>query len=526
MKLTGTIFLSILAFILVIYYLVCGIYLNNLGYYNHESLFYIEKSKIVFEGLGNRLKVMGLTSPILPFYATFLFNIFSTTLAPVLASAVGTAALFYIIATTVAKRLNDDGYIWLLLILFLFHPGIIYTAASGKSIYLVLIFFFLFFLNLFKFYRSNTTFHVSIASLCLVILIFCDYKFIWLTLFFIPLVLSITINSLNLGEQESIFRLFISFNSPSLRRKLINKTFALYIILFSLPLAAVLCYKLLNLTHANDLNYFAESPYATWNVLIDKLSFDQLTTNTNYKIPETSILLSARVVLFCPMILIAMYLFRESTYQVLTILIPFAFIEFLHIKYDKVFLAYQYYMIFLILAYLCVIFKAHTIKNHKSFKILLLLTVLVQLYFGWYYLRTSSIAEEQNFANAFFNRQQDKTQADNVDVANYLNSLPTESHVLLDDAIAYGIVAFTHDIKPVIIPYESNFLSALESPDKYVDYIVVATAKNIVSGYTQLNEKYIFSVKRTIPNVNFRKVFETDDWIVYRVITNRSGNTL
>jgi hypothetical protein len=50
MKLTGTIFLSILALILVIYYLVCGIYLNNLGYYNHESLFYIEKSKIVFEG--------------------------------------------------------------------------------------------------------------------------------------------------------------------------------------------------------------------------------------------------------------------------------------------------------------------------------------------------------------------------------------------------------------------------------------------------------------------------------------------
>jgi hypothetical protein len=226
------------------------------------------------------------------------------------------------------------------------------------------------------------------------------------------------------------------------------------------------------------------------------------------------------------MILIAIYLFRESTYQVLTILIPFAFIEFLHIKYDKVFLAYQYYMIFLILAYLCVIFKAHTIKNHKSFKILLLLTVFVQLYFGWYYLRTSYIAEEQNFANAFFNRQQDTIQADNVDVANYLNSLPTESHILLDDAIAYGIVAFTKDIKPVIMPYEGNFLSALESPDKYVDYIVVATAKNIVSGYTQLNEKYIFSVKRTIPNVNFRKVFVTDDWIVYRVITNRSGNTL
>ncbi|MFD0765715.1 hypothetical protein ACFQZI_12705 [Mucilaginibacter lutimaris] len=524
MKLTGTIYLFILTFILVVYYLVCGVYLNNLGYYNHESLFYIEKSKIVFEGLGNRLKVMGLTSPIIPFYATFLFTIFSQTLAPVLASAVGTAILFYVIASTVARRLNDDGYIWLLLILFLFHPGIIYTAASGKSIYLILTFFFLFFLNLFKFYRSNTTFHVSIASLCLVILIFCDYRFIWLTLFFLPLVLSITIHSLNLGEQESIFRLFLSFNSPSLRRKLVNKTFALYIILFSLPLAAVLCYKLLNLTHANDLNYFAESPYATWNVLIDKLSFDQLTTNTAYQIPETSILLSFRVVLFAPMILIAVYLFRESTYQVLTILIPFAFIEFLHIKYDKVFLAYQYYLIFLILAYLCVIFKAHVVKNHGAFKLLLLVTVLIQLYTGWYFLRNSAITEERNFVKVFIKDKKADLQMDNEEIANYLNSLPSDAHVLLDDAIAYGVVAFTHDIKPLIMPYRGNYLSALETPDKYVDYVVVATAKNPVSGYTQLNNKYILSIRQTIPDVNFRKVFQTDDWVVYRVITGESGN--
>ncbi|GGH16296.1 hypothetical protein [Mucilaginibacter phyllosphaerae] len=524
MKLTGTLYLFILTFILVIYYLVCGIYLNRIGYYNHESLFYIEKTKIVFEGLGNRLKVMGLTSPILPFYVSFIFSPFKT-LAPVLASALGTAALFYVIASTVAKRLNDDGYIWLLLIIFLFHPGIIYTASSGKSIYLILIFFFLFFLNLFKFYKSNTTFHVSIASICLVGLIFCDYKFIWLTLFFLPLVLSITIHSLNLGEQESIFRLFLSFNSPSLRRKLANKTFALYIILFSLPLAAVLCYKLLNLTHANDLNYFNESPYATWNVLVDKLSFDQLTTDTAYRIPETSILLSAQVLLFAPMILIAIYLFRESTYQVLTLLIPFAFIEFLHIKYSKVFLAYQYYLIFLILAFLGVIFKAHTVKKQKGFKLLLLVTVLFQLYVGWYYLKTSSIAEEKNFASVLVNRHVDDVYKDNIDVASYLNSLPGDAHVLIDDAIGYGVIAFTQDIKPVIMPYQGSFLSALESPDKYVDYIVVATAKNVVSGYTQLNNKYILTIRKTIPDVNFRKVFETDDWTVYRVITNETGNS-
>jgi len=502
----------------MVYYLVCGIYLNNLGYYNHESLFYIEKARLVFDGVGNRLKVMGLTSPMIPFMSTFFFTTISYTLAPVLASAIGTAGMFFIMASTLIKRLNDDFFMWLLLALFLFHPGMLYVACSGKGIYLTLIFFFLFFLNLLKFYRSNTTFHVSIASICLVTLIFCDYRFVWLTLFFLPLVLAITIHSLNLGEQESIFRLFLSFNSPSLRRKLVNKTFSLYVILFALPLVAVLCYKLLNLTHANDLNYFNESPYATWNVLVDKLTFDQLTTNTNYQIPEISLLLSARVLLFCPMILIAIYLFRESTYQVLTLLTPFAFIEFLHLKYDKVYMAYEYYMIFIILAFLCVIFKWQTVKNQFVYKIMLVIAVVIQLYAGWYYLKTSSVMEEREFLTVLTDRQPDLAHTGDADVANYLNSLPGDVHILMDDAIAYPIVAFTRDINTLTLPYQSNFLSALESPDKYTDYIVIATAKNAVTGYTQLNNKYPLSIKRSIPQLLFRKVYETDNWIVYRLV--------
>src|SRR5258708_3928884 len=253
----GLYLILITAFIAA-YYLLLGIYLNKLGYYNQESLFYIEKTKILLDGLGNRLKVMGLTAPILPFYGAFIFSK-GGLLAPVIASAVGTALLFYIMALTLIKRTNDDFYLVMLIVLFLFHPGLLYAACSGKSIYMVLIFFYLFFFHIIRFYSSNTTFHISIASICLVILVFCDYKFIWLTLFFIPLVLFIATQSLNLGEKETIFRLYQSFNNPALRRKLVNKTFAIYVILFILPLASILIYKMLNLTHANDFDYFLES---------------------------------------------------------------------------------------------------------------------------------------------------------------------------------------------------------------------------------------------------------------------------
>jgi hypothetical protein len=512
-------FLFIVTVMLAAYYMVVGVYMNHWGYYNQESIFYIEKTKIIFEGLGNRIKVMGLTAPLLPFYCAIIFSSISTFLAPVIASALGTAALFYIITSAMNTRIkNDDFYVCMVAILFFLHPGMLYVATSGKAIYLVLIFFFLFFFNLLKFYRSNTTFHVSLASMSLVTLIFCDYKFIWICLFFIPLVLAITLQSLNLGEKESIFRLFLSFNSPSLRRKLVGKTFAIYIILFILPIASVISYKLLNLTHASDLDYFIESPYATWNVLVDKLNYDMTTAATNYQLPDLSILVSVRVIYFCPLILVAIYLFRESTYQALTILTPFAFVEFLHIKYDKLFLTYQYYLIFLILALLCLIFKAKTVKNQKLFKLIVFIVILMQLYTGYIFLSKSFIHDEKSFITTLINRKSNPDQNETMEVSAFINSLPKNTHVLMDDAIAYPIAAFTDDIKRLTLPYQNVFLSAIETPYHYDDYILVATPKNPFTGYTQLNNKYIPLIRMVNSGINYKRVFETDSWILYKVI--------
>jgi hypothetical protein len=520
MRISKSQYLFIITAVLAVYYLAVGIYMNHLGYYNQESIFYIEKTKIIFEGLGNRIKVMGLTSPLLPFYCSIIFSSISTFLAPVIASALGTAALFYILASTLRTRIpNDDFYFYLFVALFFLHPGLLYVATSGKAIYLVLISFFLFFFNLLKFYRSNTTFHVSLSSIALVTLIFCDYKFVWLCLFFIPLVLAITLQSLNLGEKESIFRLFLSFNSPSLRRKLVSKTFAIYIIMFILPIASIICYKLLNLTHASDLNYFIESPYATWNVLVDKLNYDITTAATNYQLPELSVLVSVRVIYFCPLILVAIYLFRESTYQALTILSPFAFIEFLHIKYDKLYITYEYYLIFLVLSLLCLIFKALVVKNQKVFKIIVSVAVLAQLYTGYAFLKGSFIHDEKAFITTLTSGEHNMDQAEIMDMAGYINSLPKNAHVLMDDAVAYPVAAFTNDIRKLTLPYQDLFLSAIETPYRYDDYILIATAKNPFTGYTQLNNKYIPAIRIVNSGINYRRVHESDNWILYKIIS-------
>src|ERR1700692_119357 len=145
-------YLLFISIVLAVYYLVWAIYLNKVGYVSQEALFYIEKSRIIFDGLGTRLRVMGLTAPIIPFYISFIFSLISRQplLAPVIASAVCTALLFFIMATALLKHLKDEFYVWVLLVIFLFHPSILYAACSGKSIAVVLIFFFLFFINLIK----------------------------------------------------------------------------------------------------------------------------------------------------------------------------------------------------------------------------------------------------------------------------------------------------------------------------------------------------------------------------------------
>jgi len=518
MRQSKSFYLLIITLVLAAYYLFCGIYLNKLGYSNAESLFYIEKAKIIFDGLGDRIKVMGLTSPIFPFYATFIFTVLSYPLAPLIASAIGTAILFNVMASALVRNITDEFFLFILIAIFLFHPGILFVACSGKGVYLSLIFFFLFFQNILKFYNSNT-FHISIASICLVILVFCDYKFIWLTLFFIPLILAIAIQSLNLGEKESIFRLFLSFNSPSLRRKLISKTFALYIIIFILPIASIIGYKLLNLTHAADLDYFLESPYSTWNVLSDKLNFDHIVgVRADNSLPEEiSLLISFKALIFCPLMIFAIYMFRRSTYQLLTLITPFALIEFLHIKYDTVYLAYEYYLIFLILALLCVIVKAQTIRRIRTLKIILCILIPIQIFTGYLFLNNSMISEEKEFITMLIQRQPSDEQRDNRDLASYINSIPPTSRILVDDAIAYPIVAYVNNIRQLTMPYQDEFSSAIESPAKYDDFILVATAKNVATGYTQLNNKYIDIIRQGNGSLYLRRVFETDDWLLYQI---------
>ncbi len=234
-------------------------------------------------------------------------------------------------------------------------------------------------------------------------------------------------------------------------------------------------------------------------------------------------LISARMLMFCPLMVFAVILFRKNPYQVLTLLTPYAFVEFLHIKYEKVFIAHQYYLIFLILALLCFIIKAQPVKNTILLKVVLSILIVVQFGTGYYFLANSLIDDERNFISAIQNRNtvKDETedeQDENRDMANYLNGLPDGVKVMVDDAVAYPIVAFVNNVGDMVMPYQENFISAVETPGQYVTYILIANARNRLAGYTILNNRYgpiVYQMGNSSSTLD--KAYETEHWTLYRL---------
>jgi hypothetical protein len=92
---------------------------------------------------------------------------------------------------------------------------------------------------------------------------------------------------------------------------------------------------------------------------------------------------------------------------------------------------------------------------------------------------------------------------------------------LVDDANAYPVAAFVKDIHAITLPYQASFLSAIENPNKYVDYVLVTSFENPVGGFTQLNYKYKTVMERK-NDIKLYSVFSSDNWMILKVVSSNS----
>lgn len=512
-----------IALFLMVYYLIVSWVLHRTGYEHSEAMFIAEKIKLLFETDDNTLLTLGTTFPSLIFLSALIFTPFGYPFAPILASTAYTVILFYLLLKDFEKStLPRRIFIPMLLLVFAFHPGIVYAAISGRGVASILLFFYLVFRSLFRYYKSQTSFYLSMSSIFLSCLVFCDYNFIWLILAFFPFIFLISLDGLKLSkDQQPIIQYFESLNNRSQRRKLTNRTLAIYIIVFLLPFGALYLFKTLNLYHAGDATYFLNSQYANWHVTGNESIGSLIASGAADNITEQNqIVFQVYILLLTPLLVLLFFMFKGNLYELFTLLAPFILISIILLD-NQVYITIEYYLIFLVLAFLGISFYAGKKFKTKLLYPILMAVAIANIFTGIFYFLHSSDREEKLFFSSFkkISQWKDERQtSEEYKLASYISDITDDTHkILMDDAAAYKIMAHLRTLKTVILPVNNNFITIVENPKLGARFICIAKLNNRLRSFTVLNE---FNIHQMELRQQFHPVlmFETNSWAIYKIV--------
>ncbi|MCG9900904.1 MAG: hypothetical protein MH132_12945 [Hydrotalea sp.] len=519
-KLPGHI-IRILSLMMVVYYLFLSWVTHRAGFDHSEALFLSEKLRLLFETDEQTLLILGTTFPSIPFLSSIVFSPLGYLFAPIACSILFTVLLFYFIL----MDFNEDSsfsprlFLPIVLIIFILHPGIIYSATSGRSNAASFFFFYMVYRSFFKFYQTQTSFYLSMSSIFLSCLIFCNFNFIWLLIAFFPFIVLVSLEGLKISkDQPPMNQYFEAINIRSQRRKLTNRTVAIYIVIFMLPFGAAGLFYYLNNTHAANGVYFLSSQYANWRVtgldFIDGLLEQFADTNLRY---QTQLVFQGYALLLTPLLIGTLFFFRGKLYETFTVISPFIWMSVILLS-ARYYLTIEYYLFLLILAFTILIFKISS--RHKKgvlYPVLIIATVLNIGTGILYFKRTNDVLETQ-FYSVLTNSKtwfEPRTESENARIARFINEIADEGNkVLLDDAAAYTIVPYLESLKKVVLPLQESFVTVVENPPLGARYMVVAKRVNKLHNYTVLNAYNLALMQKRI-NLQPLMLLETDNWVVY-----------
>lgn len=508
---------------MLVYYIVVSWLIHRTGYEHSEALFMAEKIKLLFEAPNNTLLTLGTTFPTVTFLSSIAFSPFGYPYAPVLASTTFTTLLFYFLLDDFSQSaLPKKVFLPMLCLLFAFHPGLIFAAVSGRGVGAIIFFFYLLFRSLFRYYRTQTTFYLSMASIYLTCLIFCDHNFIWLLLAFFPFIVLVSIDGLKIKRDgPPIIQYFEAVNITSQRRKLANRTLAIYVIVFLLPIGTLFLFRTLNFYHAGDAAYYLNSQYANWHVTGNISIGELLTSNALLNVSEQSqLIFQVYILLLTPLLILVFVLFKGTMYELFTLLAPFILLTILLLD-NQYYLTVEFYLIFLILALIGLCFYAG--KKYKS-KILwpvIMAVALLNIFTGILYFNRTSDPEESLFFNTFKKMKKwnpERNTNEDYRLADFISNIANDQNkILMDDAAAYKVIAHLRSLRGIILPINDNFLTVVENPKLEAKYICVVKSNNKLRNFTVLNEYNLNLMKKRL-NVKPVLMFETETWAVYKLV--------
>ena len=510
--------LCLISFLLFGYYIYIAYLLYSGGLHSNEALFFTEKSALLHEGDVDEIKLAGLTFPQLPFIFSWVFSFLGMGVSPVLASALGTSALFFIITSSISAHQYRNWLFWGILITFTLHPAFIFFAVSGKSSYMVLIFFYLFVMSIFRYFSTNTSYHISVASIYFTLLIFCSFKFSWLMLFILPIIFFVALQSMTVAKNDPMDKIAIAFNTKSIRRKLANKTLAVYLIIFALPITAILIFRMLNQTYTGDADYYLNSPYANYSAITDQTdNLNNLADNKLGRIfPEVHFLVTVRMLIFAPLLLLCLGIFKSINRNIFMVFSLFFFMEFLKIKYPNVYIPIHFYAAFICLCW-AVIANAKSTRTLRFNKHFYFSIIILQLVTAYLTMNASPLPEEKKYQDALVSimTQKPLERDDDEKLSSYIKKISANDGILADDANAYQIIALTGSAKIFLTPGENRFLAAVAQPVNHVSYILATKKESQYDSFGLLNNNTVQTLR--LKGISLHPVCSNKNWILWHI---------
>ncbi|HCT23212.1 MAG TPA: hypothetical protein DIW54_07715, partial [Chitinophagaceae bacterium] len=322
-------------------------------------------------------------------------------------------------------------------------------------------------------------------------------------------------------DQPPVLQYHEALNNRSLRRKLANRTAAIYIIIFLLPLGAIYLFRTLNQAHAGNPEYFLSSQYSNWAITglkaIDNLLVDAKGTILT---KQTQIVYHFFILLLTPLFIVALVLYKGKIYELMTILSPFILLSVLLIA-NRFYLSVEYLLIFLMLAMLILIYYAgKTDHSVRRMRVMIFIGIILSNIGGFYYFSKTNDVEEKDFYEALLKGgafKEDRALSEQKQIAQFIQDVTDGGgKVMIDDAAAYGIVAHLESLNNILLPFQPSFVTVVENPTLSVNYMCIAKRENRLHNFTVLNAYNIEQMRRRI-GLNLLVMFETPNWVLYKI---------
>jgi hypothetical protein len=402
------------------------------------------------------------------------------------------------------------------------HPMFVFAAVTGRRNAVVALFSFLIFRSFFRYYKQPVTYHLSLASLFIACYIFTNYEFIWVVLAFFPFIFLIALEGIKIAKDDpSLFRYYEALNNRSQRRKLANRTASIYLVLFLLPLMAVVLFRGLNSQYAGSPTYFLDSQYANWRITGNRtISNVIVDPKRNNFLFQSQIAVQGFILFLMPLYVAALVMFRGKLYELFTILAMLFYYSMLLLDY-KYNLTLGYYLLFIPIALVTICHYGTSKYGVKTASWIFGVATLMTIGMGFYFFQHTNNDEEYQFEiemqGIYDNWKGPRNLSESQLVAEYIKSIVSDKRkMLLDDASAYGIVVHLGSLNGLIMPQQKSFVTIVENPTIAVKYMLIAKRENLTHNLTVLNA---YNLQQMIVNKNLKTLlmFQSKNWAIYQV---------